>query len=123
MIREIERTTLPGLLAIGVLLVLIALFVYFIVASVNADNSIGIVVSGLFLLLSLLAWPGLFIVNPNEAKVLQLFGKYAGTAREPGLRYANPFRSEEHTSQLQSRGHLVCSLLLDRKQHKEPHAV
>lgn len=98
MIREIERKTLPGLLAIGVLLVLNALFVYFIVASVNADNSIGIVVSGLFLLLSLLAWPGLFIVNPNEAKVLQLFGRYAGTAREPGLRYANPFFTKKKIS-------------------------
>ena len=34
---------------------------------------------------------GLFMVHPNEAKVLQLFGKYAGTAKEPGLRWANPF--------------------------------
>jgi regulator of protease activity HflC (stomatin/prohibitin superfamily) len=33
---------------------------------------------------------GLFIVNPNEGKVLQLFGKYIGTAKEPGLRWANP---------------------------------
>src|SRR5690625_6133205 len=28
----------------------------------------------------------------------------------------NPSRSEEHTSELQSRGHLVCRLLLERKQ-------
>ena len=34
---------------------------------------------------------GLFMVHPNEAKVLQLFGKYIGTAKEPGLRWANPF--------------------------------
>jgi len=33
---------------------------------------------------------GLFIVNPNEAKVLQLFGHYVGTVREPGLKWANP---------------------------------
>src|SRR5690625_5682906 len=26
-------------------------------------------------------------------------------------------RSEEHTSELQSRGHLVCRLLLDKKMH------
>src|SRR5690625_5508223 len=28
------------------------------------------------------------------------------------------FRSEEHTSELQSRGHLVCRLLLDKKKHQ-----
>ena len=34
---------------------------------------------------------GLFTVSPNEAKVLQLFGSYMGTVREPGLRWVNPF--------------------------------
>ena len=38
---------------------------------------------------------GLFIVNPNEGKVLQLFGRYVGTVREPGLRWANPFYTQE----------------------------
>src|SRR6188472_1998122 len=41
---------------------------------------------------------GLFVVNPNEAKVLQLFGKYIGTAREPGLRCANPFYTKRRVS-------------------------
>src|SRR5690625_6044601 len=30
-----------------------------------------------------------------------------------------PRRSEEHTSELQSRGHLVCRLLLEKKKHTE----
>src|SRR5437870_9600695 len=29
-------------------------------------------------------------------------------------------RSEEHTSELQSRGHLVCRLLLEKKKHPHP---
>src|SRR5690625_6565534 len=29
------------------------------------------------------------------------------------------YRSEEHTSELQSRGHLVCRLLLEKKKKKE----
>src|SRR5579884_4439799 len=29
-------------------------------------------------------------------------------------------RSEEHTSELQSRGHLVCRLLLEKKKHNAP---
>src|SRR5439155_5554992 len=32
-------------------------------------------------------------------------------------------RSEEHTSELQSRGHLVCRLLLEKKNRKCPHSV
>src|SRR5690625_6607685 len=31
---------------------------------------------------------------------------------------ANQPRSEEHTSELQSRGHLVCRLLLEKKKHR-----
>ncbi len=41
---------------------------------------------------------GLFMVNPNEARVLQLFGKYTGTAREDGLRWANPLYSKQRIS-------------------------
>src|SRR2546429_3428048 len=32
-----------------------------------------------------------------------------------------PFRSEEHTSELQSRLHLVCRLLLEKKKQKHQH--
>lgn len=35
--------------------------------------------------------PGFFIVNPNDSKVLVLFGKYIGTCRENGFFWANPF--------------------------------
>lgn len=98
MIREIERRTLPGFPVIVVLLALTGLFVYFFVTAVNAENTALIAISGILLLLTLIAWFGLFIVNPNEAKVLQLFGKYAGTIREPGLRYANPFYSKKKIS-------------------------
>ena len=41
---------------------------------------------------------GLFMVHPNEAKVLQLFGKYVGTTHEPGLRWANPFYAKAAVS-------------------------
>src|SRR5690625_6153346 len=33
--------------------------------------------------------------------------------------FLNELRSEEHTSELQSRGHLVCRLLLEKKKHKK----
>ena len=34
---------------------------------------------------------GFFIVNPNESRVLQLFGTYKGTAKDSGFLWANPF--------------------------------
>ena len=42
---------------------------------------------------------GVFVVAPNEARVLQLFGAYAGTAKQPGLRWANPFYTRTAISQ------------------------
>ena len=38
------------------------------------------------------------MVHPNEAKVLQLFGKYAGTVHESGLKWANPFYAKTAVS-------------------------
>jgi regulator of protease activity HflC (stomatin/prohibitin superfamily) len=43
------------------------------------------------LLLAVGCFAGLFIVNPNEAKVLVLFGRYAGTVKSNGFFWANPF--------------------------------
>ena len=41
---------------------------------------------------------GLFIVNPNEAKVLTLFGKYVGTVKDNGMLWANPFYLRQNIS-------------------------
>jgi regulator of protease activity HflC (stomatin/prohibitin superfamily) len=41
----------------------------------------------------LLILPGFFSLQPNEARVLLLFGRYKGTVRESGLHWGNPFYS------------------------------
>lgn len=41
---------------------------------------------------------GFYMVHPNQAKVLQLFGRYTGTDRENGLRWANPLFSKKMVS-------------------------
>lgn len=50
------------------------------------------------LALALFVGVGLFLVQPNQAKVLQLFGSYVGTAKAPGLRWANPLYSKRAVS-------------------------
>lgn len=61
-------------------------------------------VSGLRLLavplaiLTFFCWFGFFMVQPNQGAVLQLFGRYVGTVRDEGLRWANPFYSKKAVS-------------------------
>ena len=91
MIREIKRSIPSGYPIILLLLVAQFGFAY------AADQALGgqaFVMFGLAAFASLVVlvcWAGFIMVHPNEARVLQLFGKYVGTAREPGLRWANPF--------------------------------
>ena len=47
---------------------------------------------------SIAVLPGLVMVNPNEGRVLQLFGDYIGTLRLPGLRWVNPLYSKTRVS-------------------------
>src|SRR6266702_6021741 len=53
--------------------------------------------------------------NPHPLGALLL---RTGKITEADLERARDMRSEEHTSELQSRGHLVCRLLLDKKKHQ-----
>jgi regulator of protease activity HflC (stomatin/prohibitin superfamily) len=55
-------------------------------------GGIGLLIVGLLLL------AGNFVVGPNEARVLTFFGRYTGTVREPGLRWANPFTTKRQIS-------------------------
>src|SRR5690625_7106762 len=45
---------------------------------------------------------------------------FSDEARREQLREEQQRRSEEHTSELQSRGHLVCRLLLEKKKKRKP---
>ena len=98
MIREKNARTVPGFLALLVLLAATAASVYLFVVSVGRESGLGIVTSIVLFAVVFVAWLGLFVVHPNEAKVLQLFGRYVGTVRAPGLHYANPFYTKRKVS-------------------------
>ena len=109
MIREREVNALPGIPMLLVLLgvIAVAIFGFINVASTPGDGAPGtpasvvlqIVGSLLGVLVSVFLMIGLFMVNPNEARVLQLFGDYVGTTKTPGLRWANPFYTKKRVSQ------------------------
>ena len=98
MIREREYAAMSGWTALLVLLAAAALCLWQMVANIKADNDGLIAAWALGVVLSLLFSVGLFMVNPNEGKVLQLFGRYIGTAKTPGLRYANPLYAKKRIS-------------------------
>jgi len=91
MIRENVRKVSSGYLMLVVLFVLQLATAWGIYRAVLVESVPGIIVAVLAAIVVLIMWAGLFMVHPNEAKVLQLFGSYAGTTHEPGLKWANPF--------------------------------
>jgi len=98
-IRENVRSTPSGIPFLVVLvLVLGGLIFGFVQSLIHGRVGLAIVL-GLLWLCGFVCLFGVFVVNPNEAKVLQLFGRYAGTVKEPGLRWANPFYTKKRVSQ------------------------
>jgi regulator of protease activity HflC (stomatin/prohibitin superfamily) len=54
--------------------------------------------SALLFVTAFIAIFGLIVINPNESKVLVLFGSYKGTVKEPGFFYVNPFYTKRKLS-------------------------
>ncbi len=98
MITETKRNGLPG---IPMLILLVAIVAGCVAARIWAEFArIKPVGAGLSLIaiLAFFFLRGLFAVSPNQGRVLQLFGSYRGTAREPGLRWTNPFFTRKELS-------------------------
>src|SRR6187431_18360 len=98
MIRERAYNGMPGLPVLLVLILALAAFIWMLVMNAMAESAPEIVASAVGIALVSFLTAGLFMVNPNEAKVLQLFGEYKGTAKLQGLRWANPFLSKKKVS-------------------------
>jgi len=82
--KEITVKGQNGFLALLLILGVVATSIYL---TVNLNSPIY----GIGAVAGLLLMPGLTIVNPNESRVFTLFGKYAGTLRENGFFFVNPF--------------------------------
>ena len=98
MIKEITRTAASGYLALVVLPLLTILFGWLFVQSAAANHVTPSVLYLFGLVITLICYKGFFMVQPNQAKVLQLFGTYVGSVRQTGLRWANPLYSKEPIS-------------------------
>jgi hypothetical protein len=100
---EVRVQVVNGLPVVGILIAigLCLGYLFFsivdqMVTGAHVAEAVCVVILGIFWFV---AWLGLFSIQPNEAAVLMLFGKYKGTATDSGLRWANPFYTKVKISQ------------------------
>ena len=98
MIREVKGRTWPGGAMIVMLLLLSGVAGWQLVSAVVGQQVVWIVVWVLGVVFVAFLWGGFFVVQPNQGTVLQLFGRYAGTAKDAGLWWANPLYTKRRVS-------------------------
>ena len=89
--QETERTVLSGWLMLPLVILACLAMPAFLIWGIVTESLPRIIAAALLAPMDfLLAW-GLFTLQPNEARVLVLFGRYAGTVRKDGFHWVNPF--------------------------------
>jgi hypothetical protein len=98
-VREHRAVSANGFLGLGVgLLLLLGAAGLGVLFALDDAAVAASVAAGALALPGLLVLGGLTTVAPGEAKVLQFFGRYTGTIREPGLRWVNPLTDRRKIS-------------------------
>ena len=90
--NEKNFTPLSGYLMFFVMLIVIAFGIY---AAVALEN---FVITALCGLLTFFMLNGFFLINPNNSRVLTLFGEYKGSAKQNGFFWVNPFMTKKVVS-------------------------
>jgi regulator of protease activity HflC (stomatin/prohibitin superfamily) len=95
---EVERKAVNGLLALSILLAAGLADGWYFAQSGAEGNPLGAIVGAIGGVVIIVALTGLFSVQPNQARVLMLFGKYVGSVKTAGLWWANPFFTKKSIS-------------------------
>jgi len=95
--REVRAATASGYLMLFIWLLLLALALWAGISNGTAEVQVGwkwavVVLSAV---IGSLILCGFYLINPNEAAAIQLFGSYKGTDRETGLRWVLPWLSRK----------------------------
>jgi SPFH domain / Band 7 family len=101
-LAESKGRSAPGVPVLGAGVVLLVAGIVLLIRGIHhgagAAHTILPVVAVLLLIAALLALHGLTPVVAGEARVVQLFGRYQGTIRAPGLQWVNPFARRRKVS-------------------------
>src|SRR5476649_1773062 len=98
MVRENEYAAINGTSAMVALLVAAIVTGFVMVFAMRQSMPLPFVGAIVALVILGFSATGLFIVNPGEAKALQLFGEYKGTVRSQGIWWANPLLTKRSIS-------------------------
>jgi len=98
MIREVEYRSANGLLTLLALLLGIGFSIVALVHAIRYNYPPFGITAIVLIPVFAFCLIGLFIVNPNQGKVITLFGRYKGTEKRPGLWWANPFTIRKRIS-------------------------
>jgi len=97
-IREFQARASNGFLALLLLLALGAFSVLLVLRGAAMERPLLAVLGAVLFVFTVICLSGLYIVNPNEARVLTLFGNYTGSTKAPGLWWINPFTAKRKVS-------------------------
>lgn len=102
-VTERPVSVLPGWIAFVLNLALTAVSIWLFYTSVSKGpwedpNLTGAVAAGILFTISLICWNGLFVVQPNQAEVLILFGRYMGSVKHDGWFFTNPLVTKKKIS-------------------------
>ena len=89
--KEAPVNSLAGIPTLLGLIAGIAACVYAVIYGIQNANPPMIMAGLVVLVLASVLLCGFYMVEPNQAAVLSLFGKYIGTSKDQGLRWNNPF--------------------------------
>lgn len=91
--RETVATTQSGYVMLLVSLALVAAAVWMFIAAVTPEQAEGLMLIGAIITgtIGLMILTGFYMIDPNEAAAIQLFGAYKGTDRNEGLRWVLPW--------------------------------
>ena len=96
--NELPFTPVGGWPAFGTWLLLLAGTIALLVSGAGSGSP-PLVISGVLMIpVCILGLVGFFIVNPNESRVLVLFGRYRGSVRREGFFRTNPFTAKHRIS-------------------------
>jgi hypothetical protein len=95
---EREIRALSGWLMLVVLIVVLAAALYGVIAGARDGNVSVLVPSLVVIVVGAVCFNGLTVVNPNEARVLTLFGVYKGSIKHAGFWWVNPLTSRRRLS-------------------------
>ncbi|MCK7526163.1 MAG: SPFH domain-containing protein [Ignavibacteriales bacterium] len=97
-ITEKRANKTNGFIALFIVIALFALDIFLLSQGIRTEDPSFLWFFIPLVFISFISFGGFMIVQPNESKVLVLFGKYTGTVRDSGFWWVNPFTVKKHVS-------------------------